>query len=191
MIKDFNLLQVYQVNTKQYLCRDKYYGRGLSTKGFTDALAQFFHNGSRTVVEVIPAIVARLKELRSELEKKVTYRFHASSVLITYESVLSHDASTCIEGNVIKEKNPNNRVSPATCNKKTSAKTLHSSSDHATGSKPSKSSVYMIDFAHSTFEGFLDDDTVYQGPDTDCLYALDNLISVLNDILRTFSIKKS
>ena len=44
--------------------------------------------------------------------------------------------------------------------------------------------VHMIDFAHSTFQGFLEDITVYQGPDRDCLYALDNLISVLENILK-------
>uniref|UniRef100_H2ZQ04 Kinase n=1 Tax=Ciona savignyi TaxID=51511 RepID=H2ZQ04_CIOSA len=133
-------MQVYQVNSGQYLCRDKYYGRGLATKGFIDTLHQFLYNGQRTVTEVITPIVDRLVALRRTLEEQDTFRFHASSVLITYEGSSSG-------GNV-------------------------------------QSAVHMIDFAHSTRAGFLDDKTVYTGPDTDCLHALDNLASILNNLLK-------
>lgn len=37
--------QVYQLDTGHYLCRNKYYGRGLSIEGFRNALYQYLHNG--------------------------------------------------------------------------------------------------------------------------------------------------
>ncbi|VDM49634.1 unnamed protein product [Toxocara canis] len=42
--------------------------------------------------------------------------------------------------------------------------------------------VRMIDFAHSTFEGFLDDER-YSGPDEGYLLGIDSLIEVLNNII--------
>lgn len=40
----------------------------------------------------------------------------------------------------------------------------------------------MIDFAHSTFNGFMND-TTYDGPDEGYLLGLDSLINLLNDII--------
>nr|XP_002123506.1 inositol hexakisphosphate kinase 1 [Ciona intestinalis] len=133
-------MQVYQVNERQYLCRDKYFGRGLSTKGFIDTLHQFLHNGQRIVTEVIPPIVDRLVALRRSIEQHESYRFFASSILLSYEGNSTSNVPLC--------------------------------------------NVHMIDFAHSTKPGFLDDKIKYPGPDNDCLHALDNLVSILNNLLQ-------
>lgn len=41
----------------------------------------------------------------------------------------------------------------------------------------------MIDFAHSTFEGFMDDKIVHKGPDLGYIKGLDTLISVLHNAI--------
>ena len=47
--------------------------------------------------------------------------------------------------------------------------------------------VKIIDFAHSTFEGFLDDPIVHEGPDAGFLKGLDTLIDVLTHALEPSS----
>lgn len=113
----------------------------MSTDGFKEALKQFLHNGQRLVTELIPIIIGRLEELRSVVSRQESYRFYASSVLLSYDGAMEGSGS------------------------------------------PLKVGVHMIDFAHSTFKGFLDDKIVYEGPDNDCLVALDNLIILLRELL--------
>ena len=42
--------------------------------------------------------------------------------------------------------------------------------------------VRMIDFAHTTFSGYLGDDLVHWGPDNGYLLGLDSLTAILNEI---------
>ena len=149
-------------------------------------MTQYLHNGERMVVEVVPPIVQRLKELRLELQLQNTFRFHASSVLIIYESV--SELSNAESSSKCRSKEDSdkgsavpNTVANSSCQGSVDGVNPHSENDFQ-GSKPYHCSVHMIDFAHSTFEGFLEDKTVYHGPDNDCLYAIDNLVTVLNDI---------
>ena len=72
-----------------------------------------------------------------------SYRFHASSLLITYEGW--EDVNQQCDSKAV--------------------------------------GVHIIDFAHCTFEQYNDK---YTGPDTDCLHAIDNLISILNNISDPF-----
>ncbi|XP_076808751.1 inositol hexakisphosphate kinase 3-like [Clavelina lepadiformis] len=187
-------MQVYQVNTGQYLCRDKYYGRGLTTNGFKDTLRQFLHNGQRIVTEVIPPIVERLVALRKELEYQETFRFHASSVLITYEgardglkeSVVTSRPLRDLESVTSRENGGSGALTSGKTNDEsecTDSRTNYSN-NNKNNATHGEVGVHMIDFAHSTFDGFLGDEVVYSGPDKDCLYALDNLVSVLENIER-------
>lgn len=41
----------------------------------------------------------------------------------------------------------------------------------------------VIDFAHSTFEGFLDDDIIHEGPDRGFLKGIDSLLTLLQHFL--------
>ena len=41
----------------------------------------------------------------------------------------------------------------------------------------------MIDFAHSTFEGFMDDPIGHEGPDSGYITGLDSLIKILQNAL--------
>lgn len=165
-------MQVYQVETGHYLCRDKYYGRGLSADGFKEALFLFLHNGRRHMIEIIPSIMEKLASLRMALEKQLTFRFYASSLLILYEGGdITCDAK-------VKACNCNEQI------KEGCARTDDSNKCECNGQKnPSrKIDVRMIDFAHSTYKGFNDDKASFQGPDEDCLLALDNLMKILKEI---------
>ena len=41
----------------------------------------------------------------------------------------------------------------------------------------------MIDFAHSTFEGFMDDPILHEGPDAGYIKGLDSLLTILQSAL--------
>ena len=48
-------------------------------------------------------------------------------------------------------------------------------------SKSEPVTMKMIDFAHSTFEGFMDDPIIHEGPDSGYIKGLDSLISILQN----------
>lgn len=77
--------QVYQLNTGHYLCRNKYYGRGLSAEGFGQALQQYMHNGRGLRRDLFEPILHKLHSLKVVLERQASYRFYSSSLLIIYE----------------------------------------------------------------------------------------------------------
>lgn len=81
------LFKVYQADTVQYLCKDKYYGRKLSLDGFRHAIYHFFHNGKHLRTDLVEPIVSQLKALLSVIKKQNTYRFYSSSLLINYEGL--------------------------------------------------------------------------------------------------------
>jgi len=78
-------LQVYQVNTGHYLCRNKYYGRSLSVEGFRHALSQYMDNGLGLRTDLFEPILSKLGSLKAVLEGHASYRFYSSSLLIIYE----------------------------------------------------------------------------------------------------------
>ncbi|TWW62485.1 Inositol hexakisphosphate kinase 1 [Takifugu flavidus] len=78
-------MQVYQLDTGHYLCRNKYYGRGLSIEGFREALFQFLHNGKGLRQDLLEPILNKLRSLKAVLEKQASYRFYSSSLLVIYE----------------------------------------------------------------------------------------------------------
>uniref|UniRef100_A0A3P9IVJ4 Kinase n=1 Tax=Oryzias latipes TaxID=8090 RepID=A0A3P9IVJ4_ORYLA len=78
-------MQVYQPSTGHYLCRNKYYGRGLSSDGFRQALYQYLHNGRCLRRDLFQPILSKLRRLKAVLEKQASYRFYSSSLLIIYE----------------------------------------------------------------------------------------------------------
>ncbi|XP_061747516.1 inositol hexakisphosphate kinase 1 isoform X1 [Nerophis ophidion] len=78
-------MQVYQLNTGHYLCRNKYYGRGLSIEGFRQALYQYLHDGRGLRRDLFEPILSKLHSLKVVLERQASYRFYSSSLLIIYE----------------------------------------------------------------------------------------------------------
>lgn len=70
-------LQTFNVGTKEFTKRDKYWGRQLTEVDFKNALQAFFFNGIRLRTKVIEKVLARLERLHSVIEKQSSYRFYS------------------------------------------------------------------------------------------------------------------
>uniref|UniRef100_A0A671XVI7 Kinase n=1 Tax=Sparus aurata TaxID=8175 RepID=A0A671XVI7_SPAAU len=145
-------MQVYQLNTGHYLCRNKYYGRGLSIEGFRQALYQYMHNGAGLRQDLFEPILNKLRSLKAVLERQASYRFYSSSLLIIYEG----------------------QVSPA--------HQLRLPLLLPPSPIPPLVDVRMIDFAHSTFKGFRGDTAVHDGPDRGYVFGLESLVQILESL---------
>ncbi|XP_041080988.1 inositol hexakisphosphate kinase 1-like isoform X2 [Polyodon spathula] len=187
-------MQVYQVDTGHYLCRNKYYGRGLSNEGFQLALYQFMHNGSQLRKDLFQPILSKLRNLVAVLEKQASYRFYSSSLLIIYDGKQpgaepGHrpaepsglDPSLPTESPAQPPSDPTPLQPHSHTTPGQSAPAPLPAPQHS-ACPPPKVDVRMIDFAHSTFKGFRDDQTVHDGPDRGYVFGLESLISILEDI---------
>ncbi|XP_066526935.1 inositol hexakisphosphate kinase 1 [Hoplias malabaricus] len=168
-------MQVYQMDTGHYLCRNKYYGRGLSIEGFRLALYQYMHNGAQLRKDLFEPILSKLRSLKAVLERQASYRFYSSSLLIIYE------------GKEPELAEPPSEKEPLAGQTAPDPSLLIQ--DHPppppsdTRSHPPLSvDVRMIDFAHSTYKGFRDDQTVHDGPDRGYVFGLESLINILEAI---------
>ncbi|KTF85748.1 hypothetical protein cypCar_00039047 [Cyprinus carpio] len=161
-------MQVYQMDTGHYLCRNKYYGRSLSIEGFRHALFQFMHNGTQLRKDLFEPILSKLCSLKAVLERQASYRFYSSSLLIIYEG---KDPES-VEAGCQRASEPE---------KLGCVENLPASEPH-TPPQTLSVDVRMIDFAHSTFKGFRDDQTVHDGPDRGYVLGLESLIDILQEI---------
>ncbi|XP_076361411.1 inositol hexakisphosphate kinase 1-like [Tachypleus tridentatus] len=182
-------MQVYQADCQAFLWKDKYHGRALDEDGFQNTLYQFFHNGFTLRVGVIDTVIEKLQELRRALEKQHSFRFYSSSLLIIYEGCGEDDDET---EDLLKdslEKSPTKSEFSSTesftsntdCSEKYPQEvvvTKHEESDSCYCSVD----VRMIDFAHTTHEGYEGDTAVHRGPDKGYLFGLDNLLRLLLDV---------
>ncbi|XP_051550466.1 inositol hexakisphosphate kinase 1-like isoform X2 [Myxocyprinus asiaticus] len=162
-------MQVYQMDTGHYLCRNKYYGRGLSIEGFRHALFQFMHNGTQLRKDLFEPILSKLCSLKCVLERQASYRFYSSSLLIIYEG---KDPETAEASEKESQASPHRSLEKP-----------HALDPHTPPQAPSVD-VRMIDFAHSTFKGFRDDQTVHDGPDRGYVFGLESLINILKEICK-------
>ncbi|MEE6492999.1 hypothetical protein FKM82_016696 [Ascaphus truei] len=152
-------MQVYQAGTGQFLCKDKYYGRTLSTEGFRQALYRYLHNGSRLRTELLDSIIFQLISLKSVIEGQGSYRFYSSSLLIVYDG--KEDADTRGAHGCLQKVE-----APLACQ----------------GPSPHKVDVRMIDFAHTTFEGSRNSPVAHEGPDQGYIFGLENLVRIFHGI---------
>ncbi|RXM96583.1 Inositol hexakisphosphate kinase 1 [Acipenser ruthenus] len=187
-------LGVYQMDTGHYLCRNKYYGRGLSNEGFQMALYQFMHNGNQLRRDLFQPILGKLRNLVAVLEKQASYRFYSSSLLIIYDGKqpgaepghkpaeppgLDPSLPTQIPAQPPSDPTPLQPDSHTTPGQPAPAPLP---APQHSACPPPKVDVRMIDFAHSTFKGFRDDQTVHDGPDRGYVFGLQSLISILEGI---------
>ncbi|XP_019403042.1 PREDICTED: inositol hexakisphosphate kinase 1 isoform X3 [Crocodylus porosus] len=166
-------MQVYQLDTGHYLCRNKYYGRGLSIEGFRNALYQYLHNGIELRKDLFEPILTKLRSLKAVLVRQASYRFYSSSLLIIYDGKDSRAGMFLERRAEMRLK----RVDSSLCE----------SLQDGTSTEPSPSAqpkvdVRMIDFAHSTFKGFRDDPTVHDGPDMGYVFGLESLINIMEQM---------
>ncbi|XP_039712206.1 inositol hexakisphosphate kinase 3 [Pteropus medius] len=153
-------MQVYQIDKKHFLCKDKYYGRKLKVEGFRQALYQFLHNGTRLRTELLEPIQRQLQALLSVIRSQSSYRFYSSSLLIIY------DGQELME-RTLGGQHPQEAL-----------QTAHSNSPGGLA----KVDIRMIDFAHTTYKGSWNEHTTYDGPDPGYIFGLENLIQILQDI---------
>ncbi|XP_053151214.1 inositol hexakisphosphate kinase 1 isoform X2 [Hemicordylus capensis] len=165
-------MQVYQLDTGHYLCRNKYYGRGLSIEGFRNALYQYLHNGVELRKDLFEPILGKLRSLKGVLERQASYRFYSSSLLIIYDGKESRSETHLECRAEMRLKQVDN--------------SLPESRQDACSTEPlpvqPKVDVRMIDFAHSTFKGFRDDPTVHDGPDMGYVFGLESLINIVEQM---------
>uniref|UniRef100_M4ACM5 Kinase n=1 Tax=Xiphophorus maculatus TaxID=8083 RepID=M4ACM5_XIPMA len=158
-------MQVYQPTTGVFLYRDKFYGRGLSVEGFRQALCQFLDSGKGLRRDVFEPILKKLCSLKVVLERQESYRFFSSSLLIIYEGKVSRflikSLLYCC---------PFVPCPPSKC-----------PSPLPPPQQLPLVDMRMIDFAHSTFRGFLDDKVLHKGPDQGYLFGLENFIHIIKD----------
>ncbi|KAI1890346.1 hypothetical protein AGOR_G00152790 [Albula goreensis] len=206
-------MQVYQMDTGHYLCRNKYYGRGLSIEGFRHALHQYMHNGAQLRKDLFEPILGKLRSLKAVLERQASYRFYSSSLLIIYEGK-EPDSDPCWASKATAPEvpPPSERDSaPVLAPAPNPAPVTAPTQGHGEGAQlpaplttprplppvqepllppldpphsapPPSVDVRMIDFAHSTFKGFRDDQTVHDGPDRGYVFGLESLIKILESI---------
>lgn len=177
-------MQVYQLSTGHYLCRNKYYGRGLSIDGFRQALYQYLHNGKVLRQDLFEPILNKLRSLKAVLERQASYRFYSSSLLIIYEG---KEADSCLSQNVTwqpkttpsGESHSGHGPSPRDKDMPPQPQTAPPKPDLA---PPPRVDVRMIDFAHSTFKGFRGDTAVHDGPDRGYVFGLESLVQILEKL---------
>lgn len=78
-------MQVFREDLGLYLYKDKYYGRKCDEDGLRDCLHSFFHNGLVLRTIAIEAVLKKLEDLKTAVEQQTSFRFYATSLLISYE----------------------------------------------------------------------------------------------------------
>ncbi|XP_075538743.1 inositol hexakisphosphate kinase 1-like isoform X1 [Dermacentor variabilis] len=157
-------MQVYQSGS--FMCRDKYYGRRLDDRGLRHCLRQFFHDGYRLRADLAALVTQRLLGLRRAVERQNSFRFYSSSLLVIYEG--SSPSSSSHEDD------------EASHSSSTAGTAAESEEDDVPS--PPRVDVRMIDFAHTTHEGYEGDTTRHCGPDAGYLLGLDNLVRLLSEV---------
>ncbi|KAM8977267.1 inositol hexakisphosphate kinase 3 [Pelodytes ibericus] len=151
-------MQVYQADTGHFLCKDKYYGRKLSTEGFRQALFQYLHNGYHLRTDLLDSIIFQLMSLKSVIQSQGSYRFYSSSLLIVYDG----EKDTVRRGD--------------NCIQKMGAMLNSQGSNHR------KVDVRMIDFAHTTIRGSSNSRAVNEEPDLGYIFGIENLVKIFDEI---------
>lgn len=185
-------MQVYQRDRGGFICRDKYLGRKLDERGLERALWQFLHNGVQLRLELIDTIILKLSQLRDLVSQQQTFRFYSSSLLIMYEG-RTEGAVVCPTADQpeMMEFDSNDSFASAdfmpcmVCDNGLASSECPDAAAHRSASSSSKVppvNVRLIDFAHSTYRGFLSDKTRHEGPDKGFMFGLTSLMSLFQRI---------
>jgi hypothetical protein len=83
-------MRVYGSRSRQYRCRDKDWGRRITTETAPALLAEFVCDDEaslsvRRISRVLPPLLRRLRELEVAMREQLGLRFYASSIVVVYE----------------------------------------------------------------------------------------------------------
>lgn len=171
-------MQVYQSTTGQFVCQNKYHGRKLSVQGFKEVLELFLYDGEKCRLELIEPILSRLRKLYKVVQNQDSFRFYSSSLLIMYGGRAALHDDDIDQEDVLGQASPNTVINKHDSKTQTDLGMLESSTDDNC-----LVDVRMIDFAHSTHRGFMED-IPHSGIDEGYLFGLKNLITIFEDIQR-------
>ena len=155
------------------MCQNKYFGRKLTVDGFKEALELFLNNGDEFRLDLLDPILNHLQQLYKVVENQESFRFYSSSLLIMY-------GGEAKEGSSVDSDKTNDE------NHLVESDVEHVESHGCQTTYKADVDVRMIDFAHSTQQGFRDDTTVHKGPDKGYLFGLQNLILMFEDIKKKY-----
>uniref|UniRef100_A0A1I7Z5E2 Kinase n=1 Tax=Steinernema glaseri TaxID=37863 RepID=A0A1I7Z5E2_9BILA len=145
---------------------NKHEGREMDSARFTAALRKFL---AMADVPRCRKLLAKLERLREMLALAEGYRFFSSSILIAFDGANETDEES-LQAVVPMSK------------KRRRSESYSSDEDTDTLEEPEVTvadiSVRMIDFAHSTFSGFLEDQERHKGPDEGYLLGIDTLLRI-------------
>lgn len=159
----------------------------MTQEGIKQTLCQFLHNGILLRSELIQPIIDRLRKLMQVLTKQNTFRFYSSSLLIIYDGAdwnripgslppKDRDSATASSRSVRKS-----GAESAVCTSDASCVSPETAPAPET-IPPPKIDVRMIDFAHATHQGFLQDKTTHVGPDHGYIFGLQNLVHMFEEL---------
>lgn len=154
-----------------FIFQDKYVGRKLDVQGFHATLRQYLFNGSRHRMDLVPDIVKTLKHLRRVVSEQDSYRFFSSSLLVVYEG--RDDGPATVD---VPQLQHNGHASPSCCSSELDSLDLTE--------MRKRIDVRMIDFAHTTHRGYVDDPVRYQGPDEGYVLGLTTLIDAFERMIQ-------
>ncbi|KAI1310544.1 hypothetical protein EDD11_003686 [Mortierella claussenii] len=197
-------MQVYNVTSGRFLFQNKYYGRKLTKETLPLTLREFLFNGDRVVVNHIPPLHRKLRDLARIIKNLNGYRFYSSSLLIYYDGDTPMEAQsspTSTSMAPLTSLSPSTDVPPATTeavpsDHKSSSneptisaeETLRYHHQHKKYQERCGTDLKVIDFAHCT-SGIYDEDALPpyppmhpDEPDKGYLLGLKNLMMIFRDI---------
>lgn len=75
---------------EEYICRDKFYGRGLSEDGFCNEIETFFSPCNTLQKYIINAAIEKLRTIRRAIKQLDGYRLYGTSMIIVYDGTCNN-----------------------------------------------------------------------------------------------------
>eukprot|EP01017_Pseudomicrothorax_dubius_P021054 TRINITY_DN2277_c0_g2_i2.p1 TRINITY_DN2277_c0_g2~~TRINITY_DN2277_c0_g2_i2.p1 ORF type:complete len:379 (+),score=62.00 TRINITY_DN2277_c0_g2_i2:55-1191(+) len=88
-------MQVYQARTRNYLFRDKYWGRKVNAENLSDELCSFFCCGGKIKKNLVNLFIQRLKVIETILCKLKCFCFRSCSLLLVYDGLMPDEEFVC------------------------------------------------------------------------------------------------
>ncbi|KAG0002962.1 hypothetical protein BGZ65_002156 [Modicella reniformis] len=176
-------MQVYNITTGHFLFQNKYYGRKLTKETLPLTLREFLFNGSEVVLNHIPILQRKLRDLAKIIKSLNGYRFYASSLLIYYDGDSTSIGASCHSTEVSRPSEAEPGFPASTASTTTTPRHQLKRFQDRSGTD-----LKVIDFAHCT-SGIYDKDSMPpyppmhpDEPDKGYLLGLKNLMMIFRDI---------